>query len=102
MAENGYRDKPLALTEFGILLPKEFGYTPDVVSSYLKTTFSWLDTATDNQSGYPEDQNHLVQKWAWFSLSDPGYSVSDLADLKTGTLTQLGSAYSDWTKSHKD
>jgi hypothetical protein len=102
MAKNGYRNKPLALTEFGILLPKEFGYTPIVVSSYLKTTFSWLDTATDNQTGYPGDQNHLIQKWAWFSLSDPNYSVSDLADLRFGALTPVGSAYSAWVKSHND
>jgi len=102
MAQNDYRNKPLALTEFGILMPQDFGYTPSVVSSYLKATFSWVDTASDNQTGYPGDQNHLVQKWAWFSLSDSTYSVADLADLKSGALTQVGSAYSDWVKSHNN
>jgi len=102
MAKNGYRNKPLALTEFGILMPKEFGYTPMVVSAYLQTTFSWLDTATDSQTGYPGDQNHLIQKWAWFSLSDPNYSVSNLADLQSGALTPVGSAYSDWVKAHNN
>src|SRR5271157_1868704 len=102
MAQNGYHDAPLALTEFGILLPKEFGYTPNIVSTYLRTTFSWLDTASDAQIGYPGDHNHLVQKWAWFSLSDATYRVSNLADLKSGVLTQIGSAYSDWVKSHDD
>ncbi|MDR3576725.1 MAG: hypothetical protein P4L50_22910 [Anaerolineaceae bacterium] len=102
MAKNGYRNKPLALTEFGILLPQDFGYTPAVISTYLTTTFSWLDTASDNQTGYAQDLNHLVQKWAWFSLSDPTYSVPDLVDLKSETLTMTGSAYSEWTKSHKN
>lgn len=100
MAKNGYRNTPLALTEFGILLPQDFGYTPAVTSAYLRTTFSWLDTASDNQTGYPDDQNHLVQKWAWFSLSDTTYSVADLGNLKTGALTPVGAAYSDWVKSH--
>jgi hypothetical protein len=102
MAKNGYRNKPLALTEFGILLPQDFGYTPTVVSTYLMDTFSWLDTAANNQTGYPGDQNHLIQKWAWFSLSDPNYAVSDLANLPSGALTPVGTAYSAWVKSHNN
>lgn len=93
MALNGYRDRPLALTEFGILLPVDFGYTPQVVGAYLTGSFTWLDAASDPATGYPADGNRLVQRWAWFSLSDPIYPVANLADLESGRLTPIGLAF---------
>jgi hypothetical protein len=36
MAANGYREKPLAVTEFGILLGANDGYTPDKAVLYLR------------------------------------------------------------------
>jgi hypothetical protein len=47
----------------------------------------------DDKVGLEKDENHLVQKWAWFSLSDPYFATSDLVDLKTGSLTIIGEAY---------
>ena len=96
MKSRGYQNTPLALTEFGILLPADFGYTPEVVQQYLQDTFQWLAVAADPQIGMPQDNYHLVQRWAWFSLADPIYSVADLADLKTGQLTPAGMAYRDF------
>jgi hypothetical protein len=93
MALKGYREHPLALTEFGILLPAEFGYTPQVVAQYLTDTFTYLDEAADPTTGYPADSNRLVQRWAWFSLSDPIFPVADLADLEAGRLTPIGLAF---------
>lgn len=101
MAQRGYRDRPLALTEFGILLPAEFGYTPDVVSRYLTDTFAYLETAADPLTGYPADQNRLVQRWAWFSLSDPIFPVADLADLNSGRLTAAGHAFRAYTLNNR-
>jgi hypothetical protein len=100
MARNGYRDYPLALTEFGLLLGPEFGYTPEKFSAYLTDTFTWLDQATDEQSGYPADGNRLVQRWAWFSLADEAYPICDLVDLKSGKLTPLGLAFRQYTQNH--
>jgi hypothetical protein len=96
MANNGYRNSPLALTEFGILFPVEFGFTPAVVRQYLLDSFAWLDSASDPAIGYPEDDNRLVQRWAWFSLSDPNYPVADLADLKNDRLTEIGQAFLEY------
>ncbi len=96
MAENGYRDKPLALTEFGILFGLEYGYTPDVVAAYLRDTFEWLGEASDSQIGYPQDNNHLVQRWAWFSLSDPLYPGTSLANLQADALTEIGQAFREY------
>jgi hypothetical protein len=97
MKANGYQNVPLALTEFGILLPAPFGYTPEVISRYLKDTFNWLDGAADKDTGYPADQFRLVQRWAWFSLADKTFPTSDLLNVKTGQLTLIGEAYRSYT-----
>jgi hypothetical protein len=96
MAENGYREKPLALTEFGTLFPESLGYSQYMVSKYLEASVAWLDSAMDDKVGLEKDENHLVQKWAWFSLSDPYFATSDLVDLKTGSLTIIGEAYREF------
>jgi hypothetical protein len=93
IAEHGYQQTPLALTEFGILMPSSYGFPPDMVESYLEQTFVWLSQVQDGSSGYPEDGYHLVQKWAWFSISDPTYSTSDLGDISSGKLTILGEKF---------
>jgi hypothetical protein len=93
MAEHGYQQTPLALTEFGILMPSSYGFTTDVVGSYLEQTFTWLSEVSDEPIGYPEDGYHLVQKWAWFSISDPTYSSSNLGDLSSGKLTFVGERF---------
>ena len=95
MAEHGYQYTPLALTEFGILMPAEYGFPSDVVTSYLEQTFTWLYLVQDRSIGYPGDEYHLVQKWAWFSISDPTYSTSDLGDLSSGKLTLVGEKFRD-------
>ncbi len=94
MKENGYQDTPLVITEFGILLPVEFGYSPSIVADYLNQTSAWMLTYDDEYLGLPEDNFRLVQKFAWFSLSDPYFPVSDLVDLQTNSLTEIGKAFS--------
>lgn len=90
MKAHGYQDTPLSLTEFGILMPASYGFTDHIVEKYMEETFSWLYAANDENIGNPQDQYHLVQKWAWFSLADPLYPTSDLANLESGNLTSLG------------
>ena len=99
MAEHGYQHTPLALTEFGILMPASYGFPSDVVAGYLEQTFSWLSQVQDEAIGYPEDGYHLVQKWAWFSISDPTYSSSNLGDLASGKLTLVGERFRDTVSS---
>jgi hypothetical protein len=96
MTKNGYGDKPLAITEFGILIPESFGYSQYWISKYAIASITWLETAKNDQIGLPGDENRLVQRWAWFSLSDPNYPNSNLANLDTGELTLIGEAYQDF------
>jgi hypothetical protein len=93
MAARGYRDTPLAITEFGILASVDHGYSPEVVAQYLAETFTWLEQASDPQVGYPGDDDHLVQRWAWFSLYDKLYTNSNLAVIPTDMLTEAGRAF---------
>jgi hypothetical protein len=71
MRDRGQRDKPLIITEYGVLMPVEYGLTPQRVNAFMNATFDYLLTARDNALGYPADENRLVQRWLWFSLNDP-------------------------------
>jgi hypothetical protein len=93
MAQNGYQSTPLALTEFGILMPPDYGFPVEFVQQYLQDTFQWLANARDPQTGLQSDDFRLVQRWAWFSLSDPLYPNADLADLQASRLTPLGQTF---------
>ncbi|HSH01775.1 MAG TPA: hypothetical protein VLL52_04590 [Anaerolineae bacterium] len=96
MADRGYQDTPLVVTEYGILLPNDYGFPPEAVEDFMLDSFDFFSTAT-NETGYPPDDYHLVQWWFWYSLEDPGdYPTGNLYDPKTNTLTPLGQAYADY------
>jgi hypothetical protein len=96
MLDRGYRNTPLALTEFGILMPEDYGFPLENVKKYMQDTFQWLQNAQDEVTGYPGDDNKLVQKWAWFSLSYDLYPAPNLADLKINKLTGLGETFREY------
>jgi len=101
MAANGYRDTPLALTEFGVLMPEEYGFSAQFVAEYMRESFAWLQIATDAATGYRADGNRLVQRWAWFSLADSLYPAPDLANLPAKSLTELGEVFRDYVLKYK-
>lgn len=69
MASRGYQDRPLIITEFGVQMPAMYGFTAQRVNAYMNATFDYLRTATGS-TGYPADGYRLVQRWAWYSLTD--------------------------------
>ncbi len=93
MKANNYQDVPLVVTEYGILLPEEHGFSQEKVASYLNRTSEWMLSYQDQQIGYPADNYRLVQKFAWFSLSDPYFPIANLANLDLKTLTPVGAAF---------
>lgn len=97
MAERGYQDVPLAVTEFGILLPPDYGFPPDVVEKFLRDSYDTL-LKMNNATGLPSDRNQLVQYWFWFILEDPTgvYTTGDFYEAKSKKLTPLGDAYIDY------
>ncbi|CUS03020.2 conserved protein of unknown function [Candidatus Promineifilum breve] len=93
LAANGYSDKPLAVTEFGILLPEDYGFPPEFVQSYLVEAYEYFRTAS-GPTGLAADGGRLVQYAFWFSLYDDGeYPTGNLYDAERDALTPLGEVY---------
>jgi hypothetical protein len=101
MKDHGQRNKPLLVTEYGVLFPDYLGYTEERVRTFMLATFDYFYGTTDDSLGYPGDCNRLVQAWAWYSLDDEYFegwnSFSHLFDPDTKVITSLGEAYGDYT-----
>ncbi len=93
MKERGQQNKPLLVTEYGILMPNEYGFSPEAVRQFMLDTFEIMRTLRDPALGYPADGGRLVQRWCWFSLQDDRYPTGDLFDPASGRLTVLGEAF---------
>jgi hypothetical protein len=100
MKDRGEADKPLIVTEYGVVMPSEYGFSPERVQDFMYATFDFMMTATDPDLGYSADNNRLVQRWCWYSLSDTGYPTGNLFDPGTGLITPLGLAYGSYVVSH--
>lgn len=74
MKDRGYNDLPLYLTEYGILMPPDYGFGPDRVNSFMNKTFDYMTSAADQTLGYSADGYRLVQKWSWYSTTDQTYN----------------------------
>ncbi len=70
MRDHGQRNKPLIISEYGVLMPEEYGFPADRVNRYMNATFDYLLGARDDELGYQADGNRLVQRWLWYSLND--------------------------------
>lgn len=94
MADHGQRDKPLIVSEYGLLVVENDGYSVGRVTTYMLATFDYFSTATDPLIGYPADGNRLVQRWSWFALTS--YYPSQpyrLYDRDNSVFTALGDAW---------
>jgi hypothetical protein len=99
MKAKGYQDKPLIISEYGILWPQWFApqYTPARVSHFMTQSFDLFLNATDVDLGYPADDYRLVQAWAWYSLSDDEFYNGYLFNSGDKTLSPMGQAYGAYT-----
>ncbi len=105
MADRGQRNKPLIVTEFGILMPELYGFDHARVKAFMYATFDFFRTATSATTGYPADGNRLVQRWSWYSLDDRPYNPStglgfngNLFNPDTFQITQFGLDYAAYTQ----
>ncbi len=115
MRARGERNKPLIISEYGVLMPSYYlgggdeAYGDSLVKAYMTGTFTYLLTAVDNQLGCPADGNRLVQQWAWYSLNEEPYHWETgtggfngpLFDWRypayPGVITQFGLTYAAYT-----
>jgi hypothetical protein len=95
MADHGERDKPLWITEYGILMPKEYGFGAQRVTRYMLGSFDLFLNLRDAELGYGADDNRLVQRWNWYSARDSRYSAGNLFD-DYGRVTPVGQAMFDY------
>ncbi len=96
MAERGYGQKPLVISEYGILMPEDYGFSPQRVATFLESSFDFFRQAT-GEDGYPLDDDRLVQWWFWYSVYDKGvYTTGNLWDIDDGQLTELGQVWSQY------
>ncbi|MDY7078950.1 MAG: hypothetical protein SXV54_18710 [Chloroflexota bacterium] len=100
MAQRGYQDRPLVVSEYGILMPADYGFPPERVADFLTGTFDIFMTAADPALGYPEDDYRLVQSWCWYSLDAPAdyYPTGNLFDPQTGAMTPVGEVWSRYVE----
>src|SRR5690606_26180851 len=73
LAERGYQNVPVFLSEYGVLMPSGLfspDFTVDRVNTFMDASFDFLLTATDPEIGYPADGYRLVQRFSWYSMDD--------------------------------
>jgi hypothetical protein len=99
MKARGQQDKPLWVTEYGILMPNDYGFSEERVQQFMLDTFDYFDSAVDRDLGMAADGYRLVQRWSWFSLADDRYPTGNLL-LPDGTLTPLGEAFAETARGH--
>lgn len=100
MRQRGYRDRPLAVTEFSILMPFYYGFDTQRVAAFMTGALDLMRTAADPDLGYPADGYRLVQRWAWYALTATDYPTGNLVDPHTGWLTPLGEIYAGYVAVH--
>ncbi len=99
MKSRGQQHKPLINTEYGILLPINYGFDSPRVVRFLTSTFDLFDSLRDPNLGMPDDDYRLMQTWCWFSLDSEqfeGQYVRSLFDRTTRQLTPVGQAFANW------
>jgi len=74
MRDRGRRERPLFISEYGVLFPVDYGYPTDKVNAFMNGTFDYLRTARDANLGYSADENRLVQRWLWYSMNGAPWS----------------------------
>ncbi len=97
MVDRGYTNHPLAVTEFGILMPPDYGFPPEVKERFMTEALDFLLEETGD-TGYSADGGKLVQWWFWFSLYDPpsSFPSGNLYDPESNQLTYIGQVWADY------
>ncbi len=128
MKDKGQQDKPLVVSEYGVLYRhwacevwgsgsqclswKNFE-DPQVVQDFMLWTFDYflntkgLDGQGNCVLGYPDDECRLVQSWAWYALDDVGQSggfnrYAGLFDPTTKAITDTGTKFRDYSLANLD
>lgn len=100
LKKRGYANAPVYLSEYGVLMPAGYGFDPDFtpsrVNTFMNKTFDYLLNTTDPVYGNPNDGGRLVQRFSWYSTSDPQFN-GRLFEPDSGQRTLIGDNYAAYT-----
>ncbi|MDX9953117.1 MAG: hypothetical protein RBT75_03435 [Anaerolineae bacterium] len=105
MKDHGQQQKPLIVSEYGIVYRHANLNKLNVVQSFMIQTFDYFMNTKDCSLGYDDDQCRLVQRWAWYSLDDNNPMFNDFAyliDPNTGALTATGQTFAEYAGRYLD
>lgn len=105
MKDRGQQDKPLIVSEYGVLYKHDGMGDPLVVQDFMLSTFDYFLNTKDCELGYPADDCRLVQRWIWWCL-DCSHGVYNrygaLFDAYTLEITDTGRVYRQYSLDHID
>jgi hypothetical protein len=93
LVERGRPNVPLWISEYGILMPAEYGFDVERVRRFMLGSFDLFLALRDPVLGYAPDEDRLVQRWMWFSTDDVLYPTGNLF-AENGSPTTLMDAMS--------
>jgi hypothetical protein len=104
MKDRGQQNKPLIVSEYGIVYFHAGMEDLDLVRDFMLSTFDYFMNTKDCNLGYPADECRLVQRWAWYSLDDNTNinQYSYLIDPDISQMTSLGEAFATYAQDHAD
>jgi|GEM_PF-476256 len=104
MKDRGQQNKPLIVSEYGVLLPNNLislsRNDQKSIQDFMIDTFDYYLNTKDCSIGFPGDDCRLVQRWNWYSLDDDsGFTTyARLYDPKTKELTAIGEKFRDYSQ----
>jgi len=110
MKDHGQQNKPLVVSEYGVLYkhPECSGQSMNsalAVQGFMLDTFDYFFSTKDCDLGYPADECRLVQRWLWYSLDDDGTLTGlnpfgSLFNRQGLWMTSTAHAYRDYCLAH--
>ena len=103
MKERGQQNKPLIVSEYGVLYRHiAEADTVQEVQDFMINTFDYFLNTQDCSLGYAADQCRLVQRWNWYSFNDNGQSngfnpYTNLFDPQTFQITSTGVRFREYS-----
>lgn len=92
MKERGQQEKPLVVSEYGVLYHNGLMGLPDqpsYVQEFMIATFDYFYKTKDCSIGPTNDSCRLVQQWNWYSLDDTWGSFNPYSRLFDPTTLQI-------------
>ncbi|MEX1019996.1 MAG: hypothetical protein WDZ49_10075, partial [Litorilinea sp.] len=106
MKERGQQEKPLIVTEYGVLYYNHSIFTnglfansdPTPTVDFMLQTFDYFLNTEDCNIGFHGDGCKLVQAWNWYIFnSDNQNHHGRLFGASSGEITPAGEAFRDWS-----